>query len=208
MIANSKRACLAPLGLAAGMIAAACGDPTPEPAAPSYEPLGSTHVTPSGPSPDAPAPPLEPAPEEARRFAAAVRALGEHGQPDHADIVLSLEALADALAVVAPSRADLIDVIRSSAEELQRSPATSDTHSDLVRRAFDAAHLVALSGTPRDRWDLSEYLTTVRELYDAKQLVDPRRPLLEQHRQVVRAFEAAVAALEVALGQPLVIPTS
>lgn len=137
---------------------------------------------------------------ELERLAAATRTLHDVNTIDHHEIVVALRALADALAVTMPQRPDLVTSIRSKADLLERSPTTSLEHADLVRIALDAARTIVAQGEPHNRWQLGPYARAVTAFTEAETAIDPDRPLLEQHAQVVTAFDGAVSVLELAAG--------
>lgn len=143
--------------------------------------------------------PAEPPPELVE-LSTATRALQGRSSLDHHRIVVALRALADALAVVAPKRADLVASIRNTADQLESSPKSSLEHADLVRIALDAARTIFAQGEPYSRWQMGPYARAVTAFTDAETSIDPERPLAEQHAQVVTAFDGAVSVLELAAG--------
>lgn len=153
----------------------------------------------SGAADTIPPGPAEP-PAELVELAAASGALHDGNSIDHHEIVVALRALADALALVAPKRTDLVTSIRSTADQLESSPTSSLEHADLVRIALDAARTIFARGEPHSRWQMGPYARAVTAFTEAETSIDPDRPLLEQHAQVVTAFDGAVSVLELAAG--------
>jgi hypothetical protein len=153
----------------------------------------------TGPADTVPPRPAEP-PAELVELAAATRALEDSNSLDHHGIVVALRALADALALVAPKRTDLVSSIRSTADRLERSPKSSLEHADLVRIALDAARTIVAQGEPYSRWQMGPYARAVTAFTEAESSIDPDRPLAEQHAQVVTAFDGAVSVVELAAG--------
>ena len=194
--------------LATLTVVCACASRSPPPEAPIFGGLGyEEHATVAATRPpDAIASkPAEPPPTLAQ-LDAATRALDEAESRDHARVVTALRALADALALVAPERMDLVASVRANADKLERSPEGALGHADLVRIALDDARNVFAHGSPHSRWQIGPYARAVSAYTDAVTSIDPNRPLLEQHDQVVTAFEDAVSALELAAGVVVPVP--
>jgi hypothetical protein len=189
------------------LLVAACSQ-TPPPVEPelseraTFGTLGSAvHDTRSAAGlPDTAPPTTTPPPAELVSLAEATRALHDGDSLDHHRVVAALRALADALALVAPPRADLVASVRSDADRLASSPESSLGHADLLRIALDATRTIFAQGQPHSRWQLGPYARAVTAFTEAATSVDPDRPLLEQHAQVVAAFDAAVSVLELAVG--------
>lgn len=185
----------------------ACSQPRPQPVQLAMDErttigtLGSErHDTRSGTGPPDTIPRTREPPAELVTLAAASRALHDENSLDHHRIVAAVRALADSLAVVAPRRIDLVTSIRSTADRLEASPKTSLEHADLVRIALDSARTIFAQGEPYSRWQMGPYARAVTAFTEAVTSIDPDRPLLEQHAQVVAAFDAAVSVVELAAG--------
>jgi hypothetical protein len=143
----------------------------------------------------APAPP----PPEARRLLVAASAVAV-APPEPGRLAGALERLADALAVVAPSRTDDIARIRDSAAQLER-PDVEDARA--VRTALVAAG-EALRAIPLDL--STSYGVRLRDAADSvvreAASIEPTAPLKEQYKPVREALRASTDAVYSALHEP------
>jgi len=194
------------LVLAGAAAGAVCGGERVLPPEPSpWDTLGDTHYVPepsrareSRAAEAVPETSSEQPPEAARDLAAAVAGLRDGLDPTHADVVLALEQLAEALVLLAPDMLGEIEQIRSAADQLRRSPRASLEHADLARTALDAAVRVLTTLEPSHPTPGWMYQRRVDESVRAVKAVDPSVPLLAQHATLVAAFAAIRDAVQVA----------
>lgn len=158
--------------------------------------LGSQHIAGIEP-PDAP-----PAPPEAQHLLVATSAIAV-APPESIRLVSALQRLADALALVAPSRTDDIARIRESAAEIERTLADNGSHAPAVRAALIAAGQ-ALRSLPIDLTtsDGVRLRNAADEVVQKASSINPGAPLKQQYKPVRDALRASTDAVYSALHEP------
>jgi hypothetical protein len=158
--------------------------------------LGSQHIAGIEP-PEAP-----PAPPEAQHLLVATSAIAV-APPESTRLAGALQRLADALALVAPSRTDDIARIRESAAEIERTGTDNGSHAPAVRTALTAAGQ-ALRSLPIDL--TTSYGVRLRnaadEVVQKASSIDPGTPLKQQYKPVRDALRASTDAVYSALHEP------
>jgi hypothetical protein len=158
--------------------------------------LGSQHIAGIEP-PEAPPPP-----PEAQHLLVATSAIAV-APPESTRLVGALQRLADALALVAPSRTDDIARIRESAAEIERSGVDNGSHAAAARTALTAAGQ-ALRSLPIDL--TTSYGVRLRDAADEVMQkatsIDPKTPLKQQYTPVRQALRASTDAVYSALHEP------
>lgn len=174
-------------------------EPPPISWSPVESPLGSTHV---GPMQRV---------EEPRRLSARVvydytdllEAVEElettDADPHHAQLIRTLRALADVLALTErPQTAAEIAAIRRAADDIEDSPGDSSWHTDYTRYALEATLGVLSSLQLRSEEPLLRYRALVATFAEQLDAIDQDEPLQRQHEKVTGALRTAAEALLIA----------
>jgi hypothetical protein len=147
-------------------------------------------------------PQSSPAPPAAQHLLVATSAVVA-APPEVTRLTGALERLADAVALVAPSRTDDIARIRESASTLELSGTDAGSHSAEVRAALGAAGH-ALRSLPIDL--TTSYGVRLRDAADEvvqkADSIDPAAPLDKQYAPVREALRASTDAVYSALHEP------
>jgi hypothetical protein len=123
--------------------------------------------------------------------------------PEPGRLAGALDNLADALALVAPQRADDIARVREGAADLERAGTAAGAHAGAVRSALraagDALRSLPIGVTTADGARLRDAADAVMLQAEA---IDPARPLAPQYQLVRDALRASADAVYSALHVP------
>jgi hypothetical protein len=128
---------------------------------------------------------------------------------DDGHVVRALYALADALEVVAPQRADEIVSLRERTQALGRAELEPDAHAGLAQLALDVATHVLAGAHPWADRDRQRLVNAVDAMASATVRIDPHRRLGDQAGALRSVFDASVRAVYAATGaaEPETTPT-
>jgi hypothetical protein len=172
--------------------------PPPASWSPVDSPLGSTHADPSQRI------------EEPRTLSARlvydytdlVEAVEElettDADPHHTQLIRTLRALADVLALMERPQTAEIDAIRRAADDLEDSPGDSDWHTDYARYALEATRGALSALQLRDDQPFVRYRALVGTFSEQLDTIDQQVPLQRQQAKVAGALRTAADALLVA----------
>ena len=146
------------------------------------------------------APPALPSPQAQYLRVATDELDAEHDTPDRGHVVSVLNALADALDVVAPQHPDEIRTLRATTAELGRPGADPKNPAGIAKRALAAANHALADAQPPAEPDRKRFSDAVGAMVGATELIDPQRSLVEQSATLRSVFHASVRAVYAATG--------